>query len=127
MARKEILVDDLDGNDDDSVTTISYTLGGVDYQIDLSAGNAEELRGLLEELDGVHGKLGRFTAASRTPDRTPARAAGRTRTRPVAETDDNAAVREWARDNGYTVSDRGRISAEIVAAYQLQHAAGTAA
>ena len=34
---------------------------------------------------------------------------------------DLAAVREWARQNGHQVSDRGRISAEIQAAYDKAH------
>jgi hypothetical protein len=29
-----------------------------------------------------------------------------------------AAVRSWARENGYTVADRGRVPAEVVAAYR---------
>ena len=33
----------------------------------------------------------------------------------------NARIREWARSNGYKVSDRGRISAEVVAAYEAAH------
>lgn len=36
-----------------------------------------------------------------------------------------ARIRRWARANGHTVSDRGRIPAEIVEAYRL--AVGTAA
>jgi hypothetical protein len=31
------------------------------------------------------------------------------------------AIRAWAKDNGQKVSDRGRISAEVVAAYQAAH------
>ncbi|MFK0402749.1 histone-like nucleoid-structuring protein Lsr2 [Microbacterium sp. NPDC090225] len=33
-------------------------------------------------------------------------------------TEDLNAIRQWARDNGYTVSDRGRIAANVVAAYR---------
>jgi hypothetical protein len=29
-----------------------------------------------------------------------------------------AAVRSWARDNGYAVADRGRVPAEVVTAYR---------
>jgi hypothetical protein len=32
-----------------------------------------------------------------------------------------AAVRDWARENGYQISDRGRISAEIQQAYSNAH------
>jgi hypothetical protein len=35
---------------------------------------------------------------------------------------DTAAVREWAKANGFTVSDRGRISAEVQEAYAKANA-----
>lgn len=31
---------------------------------------------------------------------------------------DTAAVRSWARENGYTVADRGRVPAEVLTAYR---------
>jgi hypothetical protein len=34
---------------------------------------------------------------------------------------DTAALRSWARDNGYTVSDRGRVASSIVEAYEAAH------
>ncbi len=36
--------------------------------------------------------------------------------------EDPAAIRSWARENGHTVSDRGRLSAVVVAAYRAAHA-----
>ena len=30
-------------------------------------------------------------------------------------------VRSWARENGYQVSDRGRVSSEVIAAYEKAH------
>jgi hypothetical protein len=30
-------------------------------------------------------------------------------------------VRAWARENGYQVSDRGRVSSEVIAAYEKAH------
>lgn len=48
------------------------------------------------------------------------------RTRAPRSTDASADVgaadlRAWARENGYTVSDRGRVAASVVAAYQQAH------
>ncbi|WP_439111984.1 Lsr2 family DNA-binding protein [Gordonia alkanivorans] len=40
----------------------------------------------------------------------------RTRERPRLQTDTKA-IREWARENGYDVSDRGRIPADVMDAY----------
>jgi hypothetical protein len=42
-------------------------------------------------------------------------------------TPDTAAVRAWARENGYQISDRGRIPAEVTEAYSAAHASGKAA
>jgi nucleoid-associated protein Lsr2 len=30
-------------------------------------------------------------------------------------------VRSWARENGFQVSDRGRVSSEVIAAYEKAH------
>ena len=98
---KIILVDDLDGGSADE--TVRFGLDGVGYEIDLSAGNAAELRSALE----------RFTSHARKtsggrPTRTKA-SGGRSQ--------DSAQIRQWARDNGYAVNSRGRIQAEIQEAY----------
>ena len=106
MAQKVniILVDDLDGGSADE--NVKFGLDGVNYEIDLSASNAAELRSSLE----------RFVAAARKSSggaravRTKAAASGRSH--------DSAQIRQWARENGYTVNSRGRIQAEIQEAYQ---------
>lgn len=51
--------------------------------------------------------------AARTTQRTTTARRGRSGSRA-----DASAVREWARSHGYAVSDRGRISGEILAAYR---------
>ena len=97
MASKTVLVDDLDGTQDDTVTTVAYTLGDTHYEIDLATGHAEELDGLVEQ-------IGRYTTASRTS------AAGNGRTPGY----DPAEVRAWAQANGVPVSEKGRIAADVV-------------
>lgn len=107
MAKKVqvLLVDDLDRT---SVAdeTVSFALDGVSYEIDLTAANASKLRD----------DLAVWTAhAERTGGR---RSSGR----PAGgKRKDLSAVRDWARSNGYTMSDRGRISSEIQAAYDKAH------
>jgi Lsr2 len=105
MAQKVniILVDDLDGGSADE--NVKFGLDGTNYEIDLSAANAAELRSSLE----------RFVAAARKtsggrPARAKAASGGRSH--------DSAQIRQWARENGYTVNSRGRIQAEIQEAYQ---------
>jgi hypothetical protein len=96
------LIDDLDG--EVAEETVTFGLDGVTYEIDLSAKNAAALRESLAKYVAV----GRRAAGSRRPV---ARNVGQDRDR-------NNQIREWARANGHRVSDRGRISATIVEAYE---------
>ena len=108
MAQKVeiILVDDLDGDRADE--TVRYALDGVNYSIDLSAEHAFEFRELMRK----------YTASSR---RESGRAsAGRSRPAP-SRISEAAQAREWARNNGYTVSARGRVQSEILEAYRKAH------
>ncbi|MEE2521997.1 Lsr2 family protein [Pseudarthrobacter sp. J75] len=99
---KIILVDDLDGGSADE--TVRFGLDGVNYEIDLSSANAEQLRSGLE----------RFVAAARkaSGNKAPRGKAA------AARNQDSAQIRQWAREHGYTVNSRGRIQAEIQEAYQ---------
>lgn len=97
-----VLEDDLDGSAADE--TVTFGLDGASYEIDLSKKNAAKLR------DALAGYVG---AARRTTGRS-ARRAGRGRGSSGASASD---VREWARSNGYEVSDRGRVPADVRAAY----------
>lgn len=107
MAQKiqVILTDDLDGGEADE--TVKFALDGVSYEIDVSTVNADALRAAL----GPYVLAGR-----RTGGRVSTRPSGAAR--PVRDRVDLSLVRAWARDNGYEVSDRGRMSGEIRAAYE---------
>ncbi len=99
---KVLLIDDLDGSDADE--TVSFAVDGVSYEIDLSSSNASDLRDAFAKWIGHARKSGGRRAPAR-------RSAG------SASGGDTGAIREWARANGYKVSDRGRVSAEIREAY----------
>ena len=104
MARKVItsITDDLDGSDDAS--TVTFSLEGRSYEIDLSDHN----KNALQEALAPFIKAGRSTGAgARSGNRSPRR----------SNRDDNAAIREWARLNGHTVNERGRIPGSIIEAY----------
>ena len=101
-----VLEDDIDGSEADE--TVSFALDGATYEIDLSAANAAQLRDSLATYIGHARRAG----GRRSTGRPAARTAGK---RNLAD------VREWARKNGHTVSERGRISAEIQAAYDKAH------
>ena len=112
MAQKVqiILEDDLDGGEADE--TVSFALDGTSYEIDLNEANATKLREAMATYVGharkVTGTRGRRTGG------TTARTAGGSG--PSAKE-----VREWARENGHDVPDRGRIPAEVREAYDAAH------
>lgn len=101
------LVDDLDGSAADE--TVSFALDGSAYEIDLSAANAAALREALAGYVGHARKVGGSSASRRSSSR---RSSGPS---------DARAIREWARANGHNVPDRGRVSAEVKAAYDAAH------
>jgi nucleoid-associated protein Lsr2 len=103
-----VLEDDLDGGAADE--TVTFALDGVSYEIDLSAKNAGALRDALAPYVGHGRRAGGRRASARTNGGS--RSSGKR---------DLADVRDWARKNGHKVSDRGRISAEIQAAYDKAH------
>ncbi|HEX5534958.1 MAG TPA: Lsr2 family protein [Actinomycetales bacterium] len=112
MAQKVqvILVDDVDGGDADE--TISFALDGVNYEIDLNSDNASRLREALAPWVGH---------ARRVGGRSSRRAAGGRARASANGGSSNSEIRDWARKNGYDISDRGRISAEIREAYANAH------
>jgi hypothetical protein len=100
------LIDDVDGGKADE--TVSFSLDGVDYAIDLSDTNADGLRKALEE----------FVHAGRRVSGRASKGAGKTQVRPGGDRAQNQAIREWARRNGHQISERGRIPADLIAAFQ---------
>lgn len=107
MARKTqvILIDDLDEGQADE--TVSFGLDGSTYEIDLSSKNAAALRDA----------LAKYVGAAHRIARSGPRSSGRGRVAASADREQTQAIRAWARRNGHTVSDRGRIPASIVEAY----------
>jgi nucleoid-associated protein Lsr2 len=113
-----VLVDDVDGND--AVETVTFALDGVEYEIDLSEENANKLRESLSLYIG-HGR--RTGGRRRSGGGGGQSEAKSTRSRSSASSDGPSAseIREWARANGHTVPDRGRVSAEVREAYAAAH------
>jgi hypothetical protein len=105
MAQKVniVLVDDLDGSE--ATETVSFGLDGNTYEIDLSDKNAGGLRDAL----APYVANARKTAGGRR---------GRKATTTSTLGPSPRLVRDWARSNGYEVSDRGRVPADVIAAYE---------
>jgi hypothetical protein len=103
MVRKiqTLFIDDLDGGEADG--TVRFGLDGTEYEIDLSAEHARELRDALAHYVDAARRAGGG-----------ARRSGRSRTRAPAGGPDSTQVRDWARAQGIDVKDRGRVPAEVV-------------
>src|SRR5215217_3373988 len=96
------LRDDIDGSD--ATQTVRFALDGVEYEIDLSDRNASRLHNSFAEFVGharkVGGRGGRKTTASARADKS-----------------QTGAMREWLKQHGYEVSDKGRIPDWLQQAY----------
>jgi hypothetical protein len=104
-----LLLDDLDGSE--AQETVSFSLDGTSYEIDLSKGNANGLREALAKYVGAARKAGRTSAGRQSAGRS--RASGSA----AIDRDQAAAIRAWAKKQGLKVSDRGRIPASIIEQY----------
>ena len=113
MARRIVhqLVDDIDGSllEIGEGETVHFSLNGTAYEIDLTVAHAEELRDVL----APYIKAGRRAAAGGARTAAPRRRAARN--------SDTGEIREWAKVQGMKVSERGRISAEVLEAYNAAH------
>jgi Lsr2 len=117
MAQKVqvLLVDDIDGGTAEE--TVTFSLDGVAYEIDLTADNAAQLRESFSRWVGHARKTG---SGSRSGGGRQSRGGSQPR-RSASSSGDATAIREWARQNGHEVSERGRISADVRKAYEAAH------
>ncbi|HET6876218.1 MAG TPA: Lsr2 family protein [Jatrophihabitans sp.] len=113
MAQKHIvqLIDDLDQSSAEE--TVTFGLDGASYEIDLSAKNAAKLRDALAE----------YVAHARRTTRGARPAAGPARRGRAARGDreQTQAIREWARNSGFKIGEKGRIPGHVLEAYHEQH------
>ena len=100
-----VISDDLDGSP--VAETVSFGFDGHSYEIDLGKKNLAKLEKSLQPFMDA----GRRTAA-RKAAKAPRAAGSRV---------DRAAVRTWAAGQGLKVSERGRISAEVMSKYDAAH------
>jgi len=121
MAQKVLVqfVDDLDGSVGEDVSTVSFSLDGVSYEIDLREVNANKLRKSLQDFVESARRTGGRIKRGVTPAQVAAAPARPTDARSKAQT---KAIREWARKNGHDLADRGRIPANVIDAFEASHA-----
>lgn len=117
MARKIVhqLIDDIDGTEIEigDGETVTFSIDGTAYEIDLSTENAAALRAAFEP----------YVSAARSI--SSARTGATTARRRVASSASSAGrtplIREWAKSEGLEVSERGRIPASVIEAYDAAH------
>lgn len=103
MARKTVVewVDDLDGSA--ASETVTFTIDGSRYEIDLSEKNAAKLRAVMSRWIDASRRSGHRRASGGPAKHDPA---------------ESTNARKWAIDNGFDVGPRGRLRAEVLDAYR---------
>ena len=107
MAQKVhiVLIDDIDQSDAEE--TVTFGLDGKEFAIDLNKKNARSLRDALAPYVAharpVSGRGNRRSSAKAASGTAPSE------------------IRAWARENGFDVPERGRVSAEVREAYAAAH------
>jgi hypothetical protein len=101
-----ITTDDLDGSE--GAGPVTFSIDGSSYEIDLAAANRAKLAHTLAPFIGV---ARRVRSGSQRPG------TGRSAVRKT----DLALVRAWAREAGLKVSERGRISGEVMRRYEAEN------
>lgn len=109
MARREItqFFDDLDNAplSEEEVNVVDFSVNGIGYTLDLSAKNRAAFEKALAPYIQVARRKTRGGAGRRTTGRS---------TNPER----NRMIREWARENNVAVSERGRISADVIEKFE---------
>jgi hypothetical protein len=119
VAQKVIVetVDDLDGSviTDGSGGTVAFSFQGKSYEIDLSSDNREKLASALDPYISKARPTGQRRRTSEPQPQRGSNGNGNGNGNRLQE------IREWARSNGHKVSERGRLSAAVVEAYEAAH------
>jgi hypothetical protein len=108
-------IDDLDGSD--AVGTVTFSLENRAYEIDLSDENTDKLHDALASFIEHGRKAGGHSGGRVRSQRQTAMTEKPVRSR----REETHAIREWARQHGHQVSDRGRIPKSVIEAYQVAH------
>lgn len=114
MAKRVVhqLIDDIDGTvlADGEGRSVRFSLDGTMWEIDLASKNVDALRAALQPyIDAGR----RVTAGGSSVSSSRKRSSA---------TVDAARIRAWAAENGHTVSERGRVPASVIEAFNAAHA-----
>lgn len=106
------VIDDIDGKVLDKYETVRWGIDGKEYEFDTSTKHAQQFR------DAVSKYLDVSRSTSGARGVAPKKRAAVAVTRAKEQTQ---AIRAWAIKNGYEVSSRGRIPADVLEAFEAAH------
>jgi Lsr2 len=120
MAQKTIvtLVDDLTGEVAENISTVEFALDGRAYELDLTDENSTKLHDALSQYVNAARKIG----GRRRSGPRPGRAIKSTSHTTGYNRETLKSIREWAKRNGHNVSDRGRLPADVLQAWETAQA-----
>ena len=117
MAQKVVTLftDDLTGEESAEIDTYTILVNGAGVEIDLTPDSYDKLMDALGPF--LHADGARRVRSG--PSAKNRRARGTAV--PSTRGDNAAAIRAWAKEQGYEVNDRGRVSATVREAYEKAH------
>ncbi len=116
-----MLVCDLHDGEVEGSETVAFGVDGATYEIDVCEEHAAAMRDAFAEYVGAGRRAGRTPAAGGTRRQRTPRAAGSGSSPAGSSREHVQEMREWARANGHAVSERGRLSGAVIAAYEAAH------
>ena len=117
MAQKVVTLftDDLTGEESAEIDTYTILVNGAGVEIDLTPDSHDKLMEALGPFLHAEGARRVRDGSTSKTRRTRGAQAGSTKS------DDSATIRTWAKEQGYEVNDRGRVSATVREAYEKAH------
>ncbi|MGK2238557.1 MAG: hypothetical protein ACI9JD_001104 [Rhodococcus sp. (in: high G+C Gram-positive bacteria)] len=111
------LIDDLDGKPIDTGLghEVTFSYQRADYRIDLRPTNADKIEAVFAPYIDAAEKVS-SASKPRTKTSTAAKTSGSGRSAEQLK-----AIRDWADKNGFDVSPRGRIKADVIDAFDAAH------
>lgn len=117
MAQKVVTLytDDLTGEESTEIDTYTILVNGAGVEIDLTPESHDKLMEALSPFLHAEGVRRVRDASAGRGRRSRGGAA------PSGKDQDSAAIRAWAREQGYEINDRGRVSTTVREAYEKAH------
>jgi nucleoid-associated protein Lsr2 len=117
MAQKVVTLytDDLTGEESTEINTYTILVNGAGVEIDLTPESHDKLMEALSPFLHAEGARRVRGGSASARSRTRGRVAG------SPQGADSAAIRAWAKEQGYEVNERGRVSTTVREAYEKAH------